>query len=406
MKSQRLLSINNHYYRRGGAEVVFLEHNRMLEEDGWEIIPFSAKHPERLKSEWDNYFIDVGEPMTLREKVARAPQVLYSFEAARKIRSLIERVQPTIAHAHNIYHLISPSVLRVVAQSGIPVFMTLHDLKLACPNYKMLAKDGVCERCKHGDIWNVVRHKCVKDSFAQSLLIFLETTVHRYLDIYKKHVRRFVVPSRFFIEKFVEWGWDRDRFIYIPNFVDIDSFSRSGEGGDSFLYVGRLSREKGVHTMIEAVARSGVRLVIAGKGPEEAALRNSVERSGAKVTFVGHLSAAEICAAIATCRAVVLPSECYENAPLSVLESYAGGRPVIGAKIGGIPELICEGLSGATFESGNVDALASALSNFALLGSADLKEMGRFGREWALRDFSRESYKSRILSLYDAHKLS
>jgi glycosyltransferase involved in cell wall biosynthesis len=400
VKKRTLLAINNHYYRRGGAEVVFLEHNRLFQEMGWDVVPFSAKHPERFDSSWENYFIEIGEPKTLWEKLRRAPQVLYSLEASRKIAAITARVRPDIAHVHNIYHLISPSVLDVLRKRGVPVVMTLHDLKLACPNYKMLASDGICERCRDGAVWNVVSQKCIKNSTVHSFLIYLETRLHRFLDIYNKNVRKFVVPSKFFIEKFVEWGWDRERFVYIPNFVDERSFSERSPGGEDFLYVGRLSPEKGVRTMVEAVALAGVRMTIAGRGPEEDHLKDMAKRLGANIEFVGHLSAEQIRESIRNCRAVVLPSECYENAPLSILESYAGGRPVIGARIGGIPELVREGESGSTFESGSADALASSLVDFAGKGEAQLAEMGQVGRRWVETCFTLESYKERMLSLY------
>ena len=188
--------------------------------------------------------------------------------------------------------------------------------------------------------------------------------------------------------------------MYIPNFVDERSFSLRGVGGSSFLYVGRLSSEKGVQTLVRAVARAGVNMVIAGKGPEENSLKQMAHDAGANISFVGHLSAEQIQRSISICRAVVLPSECYENAPLSILESYAGGRPVIGARIGGIPELVREGETGVTFESGNVDDLASVLAKFASISDWTLGEMGQAGRRWVELDFTLKAYKDRMLELY------
>jgi glycosyltransferase involved in cell wall biosynthesis len=397
-----LLSINNHYYRRGGAEVVFLEHNRLFSDIGWRVVSFSAKHEERLPSEWEDYFIDFGEPKTLWQMLIRAPQVIYSMEAKRKIGRLLSLVRPDVVHAHNIYHLISPSVFSAVKQHGVPLVMTLHDLKLACPSYTMLAHDGVCERCKSGALRNVIQHRCIKNSLPMSALIFLESKVHRLLDLYGRNVDRFVVPSRFYLNKFEEWGWKRERFTYIPNCVDADVFVPNGRIGKAFLYFGRLSAEKGLVTLIKAAAQAKVEIWFAGKGPAEDRLMKLASDLGGRTRFLGRLDGEKLHTAIRDCRAVILPSEWYENAPLCILESYALGRPVIGARIGGIPELIREKETGVSFESGNVEALAQALVTFAGLPDERLEKMGRAGRQWVELNFTRKHYHDQMLQLYEA----
>ncbi|MDD1608955.1 MAG: hypothetical protein LUQ18_10785, partial [Methylococcaceae bacterium] len=146
-----LLSINNYYYRRGGAEVVFLEQNSLFEEIGWQVVPFAMHHPNNLPSEWQDYFVDEIEfsaDYSLLEKAARASKIIYSFEARKKIADLSAKVKPSVAHAHNVYHHISPAIFSKLKSMGIPTVLTLHDLKIACPCYKMMTHDGVCERCK------------------------------------------------------------------------------------------------------------------------------------------------------------------------------------------------------------------------------------------------------------------
>nr|WP_093186768.1 glycosyltransferase [Thiocapsa sp. KS1] len=397
------MAINNYYYRRGGAEVVFLESAKLLADSGWDVVPFAMKHPQNLPSPWSEYFIDeieYGEDYSFFEKAARIPKVIYSFEARRKVRDLIRVARPDIAHAHNVYHHISPSIFGALKEEGIPTILTLHDLKLACPAYKMLAHDGVCERCKGGRIWNVVTHKCVKDSYALSGTIALETLTHRALQLYSRNVDRFIVPSRFYLEKFVEWGWDRDRFTYIPNFVDTERFAPDPTPGNAFVYVGRLGHEKGLRTLIKAAAIAAVPLRIIGTGPEEEILRALSERTGGKAEFLGYLAGDDLQGAIKTGRALVLPSEWYENAPVSILESYALGRPVIGAKIGGIPELIRPGETGATFESSDVEALATVLRQVASLNASEVTEMGMAGRGWVEDDFSDVRHRDRLVALY------
>jgi len=384
--------------------VVFLEQNRLFEEAGWEVVPFCMKHPSNFDSKWSDYFveeIEFGSDYSLWEQFVRVPKVIYSREAQRNIDRLVDSVRPSISHAHNVYHHISPSIFAALKGRGVPTVLTLHDLKLACPAYKMLTHDGVCERCRGGGLYNVVIHRCVKGSRAVSLMIFLESWVNRVLGSYAKHVDRFVVPSRFYVEKFVEWGWDRDRFVHIPNFVsfDVDDVEPTSPGAHA-LYFGRLGPEKGLATLVRAAAQSGVAVKIAGTGPEEEGLRALVQETNAPVEFLGYLSGQDLHNALLASRVIVLPSEWYENAPMSVMESYSLYRPVIGAEIGGIPELIRPGETGYTFESGNIAALAEALSEIAALPEVQILEMGKVGRAWVSEDFTAGRYRDRVLGLY------
>jgi glycosyltransferase involved in cell wall biosynthesis len=398
-----LLSINNYYYRRGGAEVVFLEQNRLFEEIGWTVVPFSMRHAKNLSSPWQENFVDeieFGEQYSRTRKVVNASKVIYSAEARHKIGDLALRVKPSVAHAHNVYHHISPAIFSKLKALKVPTVLTLHDLKLVCPAYSMLTHDGICERCKGGAIWNVVRHRCMKGSLALSLLVLLETSVHRMLGSYSRYVDRFVVPSRFYLEKFVEWGWPRERFAYIPNFADVGRLRPVGSPGKTFLYFGRLSKEKGIATFIRALALAGAKGCIVGAGPDEARLRQLGARSGATVEFLGFRSGESLLDAIRAARAVVLPSESYENAPMSVLEAYALERPVIGASIGGIPELIREGETGAAYPSGDAEALANRLREFSSKQDDEIVGMGKAGRRWVEAEFTADCYRARLLELY------
>jgi len=398
-----LLSINNYYYRRGGAEVVFLEQNRLFEDINWQVAPFCMQHEQNLPSEWERFFvneIEFGQNYSLLQKALNAAKITYSFEAREKVSMLIEQLRPDIAHAHNVYHHLSPSFFSLLKEKNIPTVLTLHDLKIACPAYKMLTHDGVCERCKGGATWNVIKHRCIKGSLALSSVIFLESTIQRLLKSYANHVDRFVVPSRFYMDKLIEWGWSPDKFIHIPNFVDVSIHQPDYNIGKAFIFFGRLSEEKGLYTLVKAAAKSKVPVWIVGTGPEEEALRQLVVDSGANVQFFGYQTGNALHELIRRARALVLPSEWYENAPMSVLETYALGRPVLGANIGGIPELIRTGETGGIFESSNVDSLANAMIHYAKLPDADIAEMGREGRKWVEQDFTAERYRERLLNLY------
>lgn len=400
----RLLAINNYFYRRGGAEAIFLDHMRLFAEAGWSVAPFAMQHPENLESPWSDYFvseIEFGRQQGLATKLRHAGKIIYSREAQASIGRLVERFRPQIAHAHNVYHHLSPAIFATLREAGVPVVMTAHDLKLACPAYKMLSGGKVCERCKGGNIAHVALNRCVKESFALSALVMVETAVHRMLGLYRDTLDRIVVPSRFYRDKLIEWGWPAEKLVYVPNFVTLAP-EPSGEGaeGDYFLFAGRLAPEKGVGTLLAAAAQAGVRLVIAGAGPEREGLEALAERLGADAQFLGHVSGGALEGLIGGARALVLPSEWYENAPVSVLEAYGLGRPVIGADIGGIPEMIRPGETGLIARSGDAGDLARALLEMEGFGASRRARMGRAGRDWVAAEFSAEAYRMRISALY------
>ena len=403
--SKCLLAINNYYYGRGGAETLFLEHNRMFESIGWQVVPFAMRHAKNLPTPWAEYFpdeIEFGEDYGLAAKLVRAPRVIYSLQARQRMRDLLDAVRPHVAHAHNLYHHLSPSVLPLLKECGIPVVMTLHDLKLACPAYTMMRDGQRCDSCRGGKLYNVALHRCVKGSLALSGLVMVEAYVHRALRLYEANVERFVVPSRFLLDTLAAWGFARERFVHIPNFVDLERFQPARDVGRRFVYCGRLDRLKGVETLLRAAAAARQPLTIAGRGPDEARLRAIAEQSGGDVIFTGHLGKDALPGLIQEARALVLPSEVPENAPLAVLEAYAAGRPVIGAANAGIPELIREDETGALFPAGDVAALADTLTRFAALSDDRIAAMGAAGRAWVEQDFSPVVYRQRQLDLYDS----
>ena len=220
------------------------------------------------------------------------------------------------------------------------------------------------------------------------------------MQTYRRYIDKIVAPSKFFLDKFVEWGWPRDRFVHIPNYVDSNAFRPDFTPGKYFLYFGRLAPEKGVSTLIRACAKAKIELKIAGTGPECEALLELNDALDGRVEFLGFRSGDELHDLIRGARAVVLPSEWYENAPMSVLESFALGKPVIGADIGGIPEMIVHGENGWIFPSADVDSLADLLLRVLKSDDAVIEHMGRAARYGAERDFNRSQYTSKVLDLY------
>jgi glycosyltransferase involved in cell wall biosynthesis len=398
-----LLSVNNYYYPRGGAEVVFLRHNGMLHEAGWAVVPFAMNHRMNIGGAERAEFVselEYGHDSDdgFIRKLRHGLKAVYSFEARNKLARIIDKSSPDLCHAHNVYHHLSPSILGLVHRRGIPLVMTLHDLKIACPAYSMLTHDGVCERCTDGRLYQVVQHRCMKGSLALSALVMLESYLHRLLGSYLGNVDKFLVPSRFYLRKLGEWGFPVERFEYVPNFVATESFTPNFEPGKRFVFFGRLSPEKGIATLIRAAAEAGVGLDVIGTGPLESELRRLA--AGQDVRFLGFLTGAKLNAAVASGRAVVAPSEWYENAPLAVLEAAALGKPLIVARIGGLPELVAEGQSGWSFEPRSVTALADRLRAVADLPDAQVAEAGMAARRLMQEEFSPARYLERIRAVY------
>lgn len=398
----RLLSLNTYNYRRGGSDVVFLEHDAMFRAQGWNTAVMTMHHPRNEPSPWSRFFaeeIEFGHEYGMLDKLAMAGKVIYSGEAKRKVAALLDEFPADVAHAHCIYHHLSPSVLGELKQRGIPAVMTAHDLKLACPAYKMLNRGGVCEKCRSGNLLHLMANRCVRDSLPVSVLIMLESAVHKSLGLYRRNLDRVVTPSLFYKQKLMEWGWPEKQLAYIPNYVNAAAYTPRGPG-DYFFYFGRLALEKGVATLIKAAARAGVKLRIAGTGPESQALKALAAEVGGDIEFLGFVSDEPLWKWVREARAIVLPSEWYENAPMSVLEAYASGKPVIGARMGGIPEMIRDGETGALFESGNVEELAASMTYFSAMPDARVSAMGEAARDYVSTTFTAERYRGEMLDLY------
>lgn len=398
----KLLSINNYHYKRGGSDAVFLDHDAMFKKRNWDTAVFAMQHPKNDISQWSEYFIEeleFGNSYGLFAKIPKALKVIYSFEARKNLAQLLDNFHPNIAHLHCIYHHISPSILSLLHDRGIPCVLTAHDLKLACPAYKMLNLNGICEKCKDGNFIHLIKNRCIHNSLSVSALVAVESSVHKLFGMYKNNLDKIISPSRFFKEKLSEWGWDPENIVYIPNFINCESIIPQYDPGKYFLYVGRLAPEKGLVTLIRAAILSNVNLIIAGTGPSEKELKaEAIEAKN--IHFVGYKSGDDLWKLISNSRAIVLPSEWYENAPISVLEAYACGKPVIGANIGGIPEMLKDGDTGLIFESGSIHDLAEKLIKYNSYPNNEIRRIGKNARNYVAATYNPDIYYETMANLY------
>ncbi|MBA2426680.1 MAG: glycosyltransferase family 4 protein [Actinobacteria bacterium] len=398
----RILHVNKFLYRRGGAEAYMLDVAGLQAKAGHEIEYFSMAHPMNLPSRFESHFPEELElnppPSSLGGKVRGAGRVLYSPASRRGMAAVLEAFRPDVVHLHNIYHQLSPSILRPLKDQGIPAVMTLHDYKLACPTYLFLDHGQVCEACLGGHFYNAVLRRCNDGSLLASSLSAIELTLHTATRAYSP-VRVFLCPSRFLLSKMTEAGVYPDRLRLLPNFVDVHRIKPGTEQGTRVLYAGRLSPEKGVDVLIEAAALAGIELDIAGDGPARAEFEALAQRLGASVRWHGHMSQEALHDLTRTAAVAVMPSRCHENQPLGVLEAFACGVPVVGTTLGGIPDLIRPGTDGDLAPPNDPPGLAEALQR-VLADPRRAREMGRAARAKVEEEFSPETHLERLEQRY------
>jgi len=399
----RVLQVNKFLYRLGGSETVLFETTDLLRRHGHEVSFFGmedkrnvvAAPPGQLASNVD---LSEGGKHGITQ-LSAAARIFYSREAEKKLDALIEAWRPDVAHLHNIYHQLSPSILRALRRRGVPAVMTLHDYKLICPSYNLYSHGGVCERCKGHRYYNAVLQGCVKGSRLNGAICATEAYAHHRSGAYDG-IARLIAPSRFMRDKMIEFGQDAARIDYLPNFLDLDAYTPRYTPGRYVAYAGRLERVKGVETLVRALGGSQLEVRIAGDGE----MREQLEQQCARqrfdnVRFLGRLESNGLAATLQDAMFVVVPSEWYENAPMSVLEAYAYGKPVIGARIGGIPELIEDGSTGLLFEPGDAAGLRAKVERL-LANPALVEEMGRNARPFVERNFGPQQHYERLMAIY------
>jgi glycosyltransferase involved in cell wall biosynthesis len=366
----RVLMVNKFYDLRGGTERMMFDLSAGLTERGHDVVPFATADPRNEPTPYARYFApsrDYDAPNAFRLKLAVS--MIHDREAAACLDRLLDAVNVDVAHLHNIYHQLSPSILWVLRRRGIPTVMTLHDYKLVCPVYRLFRDGHPCEECvgRRTPV-GAGLHTCHRGSRAQSWLVALESTVHRWRRVYEKGVDLFVSPSEFLGGVVRRHGIEPPRLRVIvnaPRRRGPPAAADERAARPRVLYAGRLSFEKGVDVLVTAAREApDVEVGIAGRGPLEAELQARAEGIP-NVQFLGWLDADALRQELGRAWAVALPSVWYENAPLSLLEAYAAGRPVLASDRGGLPEMVEEEHSGRLVPAGDVTAWTRALRRVA-----------------------------------------
>jgi glycosyltransferase involved in cell wall biosynthesis len=395
----KVLLINKFHYLKGGAERVYFNTKKTLEDAGHTVICFSTKDDKNLPCDQENYFVDNVDFTSNKKPFKKAFRLIYYRKAAKNLDQLIKAEKPDIAHLHNVSHHLSYSILKPLISHKIPIVQTLHDYQLISPNYHLFCRGKICENTKNGNYYNCIFHRCVKNSFLKSILGAFELYFYKYLRVQEK-INLFISPSKFLKEKFQEFGFN-SKIEVIPNFLNTGNYKPQYEAGDYIVFAGRLSAEKGLLNLLKAIKQlPDIKLKIVGDGPLKKELHTYTQLENINnVEFTGHQNGQQFQDSIRNSKFVVVPSIWYENYPMTVIEAEAYGKPVLASNIGGLNEQIINRYNGLHFKYYSVADLTDKITK--LFASTDLENYGRNARAEVEKTNSEDTYYENIISIYN-----
>jgi glycosyltransferase involved in cell wall biosynthesis len=363
----RILFVNKYLYPKGGSETHLLDLAGGLDGAGHAIDFFGMEHADNVTPPHRTTTVPLtayGGTLGWPARMRALGGMVFSTAAHRRLKKHLHGARPDVAHLHNIYHQLSPSVLVALQQAGVPRVLTAHDYKLVCPSYSLHDGRSQCFACRGHRYWNVLTRGCSRQGLAGGMALLVEAYAHRFWRVYERLLDAIVAPSRFLRDRLVEGGVAPDRIRVLPNALAVDRYEPNPEPGDYLLYVGRLSYEKGLPTLLAAARQvPQAPLWLVGDGP----LRGELEQQAgvlSHVRFLGAQPRPRVKELLRQCRALLLSSEVPENCPLSVLEAFATAKPVIASCVGGVPELFEAEATGLTVPPGDPNALAAAMRQF------------------------------------------
>jgi glycosyltransferase involved in cell wall biosynthesis len=377
----KVLAVHNRYQKAGGEDVVFELETALLESRGDVVVRYTA----------DNRDVDSYARLSL------AVNTIWNRRTYRDVRALIREARPDVMHVHNTLPLISPSVYSAAYAEGVPVVQTLHNFRLMCPG-ALLFRDGTtCEDCVGTRTrWPAVVHGCYRDSRAATATIAVMLACHTAAGTWRDKVDRYIALSEFARARFIADGWPARKLAVKPNFLGSDP-GRGGAREDFALFVGRLSPEKGVATLREAIRRTSAcpPVKIAGDGP-----LMPVSPDDPRVEWLGHQPRDRVLQLMRTAAFGIVPSESYETSPLTVIEAFATGLPVIATRLGTMAEMVTDGVTGLLYAFGDPSDLARKIEWAAAHPAAMAAMAANARREFEAKYTADRSY-ARLVDIYN-----
>lgn len=404
----KILLVNKFHYRRGGSETYYFALADALRTAGHEVIFFAMSNERNIPCAQEKYFIkDVDYTNGGKIKqIKQAINLVYSFEAKSKFEQLVKAEKPDVVHLNLVHRQITLSIVDVCKKFHIPVVFTAHDLVCSCPVGSLLTpKRESCRKCYGGHYSQCMKNKCIKNSISKSFAAFCEAKFYKFNHSYDK-IDAFITPSYFYKKEIEKSGITSNPIYHLTNFLPIETkYICSKNSEKYFLFLGSLSKNKGVYTLLKAFHKAnllGWKLCFAGTGEEEERIKLYIDENSLhdKVKMLGFVTGDKLRNITDSAYAVVLPSEWYENGPYALMEPMACGKPIIGAKIGGIPELAIPGRTGWLFESGNIDELAQVLKLASNISEEDYMKLSNGACEFSKTHFDAKIYVEKIINIY------
>jgi len=411
-KGLRVVFCNYRYFVSGGPERYMFSLGEVLESHGHSIIPFSVAYKQNLPTPYSKYFVSPPGAddqvyfkdlnLSLSRRLKFAMNSIYSLEARKKMAALIKSERPDIIQNFQINTYLSYSILDACYKYRVPVVSRMSTFQLMCPGELFFREDSVCEACKQS-LLNAIRYRCVQDSYAATTVRVLTMALYDIMNIYKK-ISAFIVPSRFLQIKMKEYGFPGSKVFHVPSFVNVDRFVPEYRNKGYIVYFGRIVREKGVLDLVKAYEKlnpkNSLKIIGDYHSREGKRIRDYVNKKNIRgIEFYDFMPLEQLQSVIQHSMFTVCPSIWYENTPLSVYESLAWGKPVIGARIGSIPEQIEDGKTGLLYEKGNPDDLAEKM-HFLLTHSNRLPDMGAEARQSVEERYSPEVHYEKLIRIY------
>lgn len=386
----KILLCHNFYQQAGGEDVSVLALKALLEEKGHRVIFYAE----------DNREI---EKYGALQKIGFFSRTLFSARTYRRLRRIAAQENPDIAHVHNVFPLLSPALYVALKQAGIPIVQTIHNYRLMCINGLFLRDGRICERCKGGNFLSGIRFKCYRNSYTLSGLYSLAIGGHRQWGTFNR-IDRFIALSQFAAVKIVESGLaDMQKISVLENFLPrpLPEYGAPELGNPYIAYIGRLSDEKGIFTLLEALRGiASLRLKVMGSGPLEEVMQSYIrDHRLQNVEMLGFVDGEEKYRILRGALCCVVPSECYENFPYAVLESAAVGTTVVASRIGGLVTIVSDGETGFLFTPGSSAELRGKLE-LLVANRETAVRMGRKAQHWVETKYTPDAHYDKLIKIY------
>jgi glycosyltransferase involved in cell wall biosynthesis len=385
----KILLVHNRYQQRGGEDIVFEQDKKNLERSGNTVVTY-----ERTNHEIENW--------SIFKRASLIKQIVWSGDTVRDFSSLLCRETPDVVHVHNTFIMVSPSIYSACRKYRVPVVQTLQNYRLMCPGGLFFRNGQICEDCVENGLWTGIRHGCYRNSQTQTAGVALMLAVHRHLKTYEDLMNCGIAATEFARGKFIEAGFDPNRIVVKPNFVDPDPGPRTCSD-DYVVYAGRLSHEKGLTTLFGAwkLLDNKCALKVVGDGPLRESLEAKVNELGLRnVSFCGHLSREKTIAVVKRARFQIVPSVCYENFPMAIVEAFGCGVPIVCSKLGGMKEIVTDKVTGLHFTPSDEQDLAQKVE-WAWNHPAEVENIGHAARRKYEIEYTAEKNYSRLMQIYE-----